>query len=334
MTKSNEITQNLLHPNLNFNTCSDGTPTTSLDNLLYCSTTHTIKKNILYFQSNPTFFHLKMLPLLLSFTGSDRKYSPSYNSPLHIEGLQQGVPRAFFSLGWVSQPIFMGEMLQHSDDFHLPPLYLLQHVHVFCWEGPSSMHCCRCVLTRAEEREENHLPRAADHTSFYITYNIVHFLATGKVYVQFFTHHYAQVFPYRDAFISFLLQSVTGQSQPRCRTLCLACWTSWYLHGDTPQACQASLAGIPSLTQISCPTQLAIICRLADSAPNPRSTSLMKTWIVLVSVWTSERHDTLMKYTWMLNSSDMAIQSFCYPSNSPSAKHMLLKFSGIYLSQR
>lgn len=118
----------------------------------------------------------------------------------------------------------MGEMLQHSDHFRHPLLNLLQQFYIFCWEAPSSMHCCRWVLTRAEESRENHLPRPADHASFYTTYLIVHFLATGKVYVQFFTHHYHQTFPYRDALIS------------------------------------SSLAG---------------------TALNPKSTSLMKTWIIL-----------------------------------------------------
>lgn len=148
----------------------------------------------------------------------------------------------------MSQPVFMGEMLQHSEHFH-HLLWACSNTSI-SFVGNPQAQCISAggVLTRAEQRGENHLPWPAD--LFYTAHNIVHFLATGKVYIQFIPKSFLMGMPLFNLCSSLLLGSFNPGAGP--------CAWLVELHDIYVELLlkpiRASLDGIPSLTQISCPT--------------------------------------------------------------------------------
>ncbi|KAK4827897.1 hypothetical protein QYF61_022320 [Mycteria americana] len=110
--------------NLTLKVSRDGASTTSLGNLCQCFTTFIIKNFFLISSLNLPSFTLKPLPLVLSQQALPKRLKGCNKVSPGASLLQAEQPQ-------LSQPFFIGEVLQPSDLFCSPPLDLLQQVHVF-----------------------------------------------------------------------------------------------------------------------------------------------------------------------------------------------------------
>ena len=105
-----------------------------LGNLFQCLTTFTV--NNFFLISNLPSFSLKPLPLVLSLHALVNSPSPAFlEAPLQVlEYCNQVSPQPSLLRAeqhQLSQPVFIGVVLQPSDHLCGPPLDLLQQVHVF-----------------------------------------------------------------------------------------------------------------------------------------------------------------------------------------------------------
>ena len=114
---------------LTLNTSKDWTSTTSPDNLFQCLTTLIIKNFFLMSRLNLPSFSLKPLPLVLSLQALVKcLVMQCLEIPFKYWKVARKSLRS--SLLWteqhqLSQPLFIGEMFQPSDNFHGLPLDLL-----------------------------------------------------------------------------------------------------------------------------------------------------------------------------------------------------------------
>ncbi|KAK4810711.1 hypothetical protein QYF61_007685 [Mycteria americana] len=146
------------------------------------------KKFLPYIQSTSTLFQFKTIAPCTVTTGLvlEGCYKVSQEPSL----LQAEQPQ-------LSQPVLIGEVLQHSDHFRSPPLDSLQQVHVLLVLRAPELDAVLQVRSYQSRVEgQNHLPRPAGHASFDAAQDTVGLLGcerTLPTHAQLFIHQYPQV---------------------------------------------------------------------------------------------------------------------------------------------
>ncbi|KAK4821202.1 hypothetical protein QYF61_015770 [Mycteria americana] len=94
------------------------------------------------------------------------------------------------------QPVLIGEVLQPSGHFHVPPLDLLQQLHVLLVLRAPELDVVLQVRSHQSRAEwQNHLPRPAGHASVDAAQDTVGLLGCERTllaHVQLFIHQYPQ----------------------------------------------------------------------------------------------------------------------------------------------
>lgn len=212
-----------------FSSSKDGASTASLGNLFHCLTTFIVKNALLIsnvnlllclirFISNPNLsLHalVKRLTLYLF-------YKPS----LSIESLQLGLPRASLESKQppLSQPLFIGEMLQPPDNPCGSPLHQLQPWLFFLMLRALELNTVlKLESHKNREQRENHLLQSSGHAAYDAAQYMIGFLGCNHVlaaHVQFFICVYPQVLLHRITFSPFIPRpyylAVKQQREQRC----------------------------------------------------------------------------------------------------------------------
>ncbi|KAK4826482.1 hypothetical protein QYF61_009478 [Mycteria americana] len=243
--------------NLTLNVSRDGASATSLGNLSQCLTTLIVKHFFLKSSLNLPSFSLKPLLLVLSQQALLKILKGCYKVSPEPSLLQAEQPP-------LSQPFFIGEVLQPSDHLRGFPLDPLQQLHVFpVLRAPELEAALQVGSHQSRAEEQNHLPQPAGHASFDAAQDIVGCLGcecTLSAHVQLFIHQYPQS-------LSSGLPSIT--SSPSL-TLHLALLNLMRFTGAHFLSLSRSLLDdILSLRRVNRTTQLGVIWKLAEGALNP-----------------------------------------------------------------
>ncbi|KAK4830718.1 hypothetical protein QYF61_013168 [Mycteria americana] len=183
----------------------------------------------------------------------------------------------------LSQPIFVGEVLQPSDHLHGSCLDSLQQDHVLLMLGAPELDAVLQVRSHQSRVEEkNHLPQPADHVSFYAAQDTVGFLGCKCIlpaHVQFFIHQYPQVLLCRAGLNPFLPQFVwiLGIALTQVQVLAFSLVELHEVHmHPLLKPLKVHLNGIPSLSISTAPLSLVSSANLLRAHPIPLCMSLMK----------------------------------------------------------
>ncbi|KAK4810670.1 hypothetical protein QYF61_007470 [Mycteria americana] len=190
--------------NLTLNVSRDGASTTSLGNLFQCLTTLIVKNFFLKSSLNLPSLSLKPLLLVLSQQALLKILEGCYKVSPEPSLLQAEQPQ-------LSQPVFVGEVLQPSDHFCGPPLDPLQQLHVLVLRAPELDAVLQVRSHQSRAEWQNHLPRPAGHASFDAAQDTVGLLGcerTSLTHVQLFIHQYPQVLFRRAALNHIMPQPV------------------------------------------------------------------------------------------------------------------------------
>ncbi|KAK4831900.1 hypothetical protein QYF61_020047 [Mycteria americana] len=176
----------------------------------------------------------------------------------------------------LSQPVFIGKVLQLSDHLRGPPLDLLQQVHVLLMLGAPELDT---VLHTGSHRSgadrENHLPQPADHASFDAAQDMVGFPGSERTlpgHVELFINQHPQVLLLRAGLNPFSAQPafVLGIAPTHVQDLAFGlvephevCTGLFFKPVKVP------LDDIASLQHVDRSTQLGVISKLAEGALNP-----------------------------------------------------------------
>ena len=139
----------------------------------------------------------------------------------------------------LTQPAFVGEVLQPSDHLHGPSVDLLQQSHVLLVLGaPGLIAVLQLGSHKSRIEGQNHLPWSASHISLDATLDTVGFLGckcTLSAHVKSFIKWHSPILLLRAALKPFFAQPVPvlGIVWPRCRTLHLALLNFMKWHGHT-----------------------------------------------------------------------------------------------------
>ncbi|KAK4808881.1 hypothetical protein QYF61_007996 [Mycteria americana] len=176
----------------------------------------------------------------------------------------------------LSQPVFIGEVLQPSDHLHGPPLDLLQQVHVLLMLGAPQVDAVLQVGShKSGVKGQNHLPRPAGHSSFDAAQETVGFLGckhTLPGHVELLINQHPQILLRRAALNTFSAQPVfvLGIAPTQVQNFALGLVELHEVRTGPPlKPVQVPLDGIPSLQRVDCTTQLGVVGKLAEGALNP-----------------------------------------------------------------
>ncbi|KAK4828307.1 LOW QUALITY PROTEIN: hypothetical protein QYF61_025319 [Mycteria americana] len=201
--------------NLASNISRDGVPTTSLGNLFQCLTILILENFFLISNLNLPSFSLKPLTLVLSLHALVKSPSPAFLPPAGTGRLLEGLPEPSLLQAeqpQLSQPVFIGEVLQHP--YHLcgPPLGSLQQVHVLLMLGAPQLNTVLQVGSHKSGVEgQNHLPQPTSHTSFDAAQDATGFVGckcTLLGHVELLINQHPQVLLLRTALNPFSTQPV------------------------------------------------------------------------------------------------------------------------------
>ncbi|KAK4832092.1 hypothetical protein QYF61_020707 [Mycteria americana] len=315
--------------NLALNTSRDGAATTSLGNLFQGLTTLIVKNFFLISNLNLPSCSLKPLPLpcpckkslsrflVGPFQVLEGCYKVSSEPPL----LQAEQPQ-------LSQPVFIGEVLQPSDPLHGPPLDSFQQVHVLLMLGAPELNAVLRVGSHESGVEgENHLPRPAGPASFDAAQDTVGFLGckhTLPGHVELLINQHPQVLLLRAALNPFSAQPlfVLGIVLTHVQDLALGLVKVHEVPTGPPlKPVRVPLDGTPSLQRV--PTQLGLISKPAEGALNPTVHVANEDQPLRNATrhWSPLGHRAVDH-----NSLSATIQPMPYPPSGLSVKSMSLQF--------
>ncbi|KAK4829762.1 hypothetical protein QYF61_006486 [Mycteria americana] len=238
----------------------------------------------------------------------------------------------------LSQPVFIGEVLQPSDHFHGPPLDSLQQVHVLLMLGAPELDTVLQVGWHKSRVEgENHHPRPAGHASFDAAQDTVDFLGCKRTllsHVELLIDQHPQVLLLRAALNPFSTQPVfvLGIAPTHVQDLALGLFELHEVHTVPPlKPVKVPLDGIPSLQHVDRTTQLGVIGKLAEGALNPTvhvtNKDVKQRWSQHRPLRNATHHWSPLGYQAIdRNSLSVTIQPIPYPLSGPSVKSMSLQF--------
>ncbi|KAK4827563.1 hypothetical protein QYF61_019187 [Mycteria americana] len=319
------------HPTWPWNTSRGGASTTSLDDLFQCLTTLIVKNLILISNLNLPTFSLKPLPLVLS---------PHALAPFTCWKAARRSPRSLLQAEQpqLSQPVFVGEVLQPSGHLHGPPLDLLQQLHVLLMLRPPELHAVLQMGSHKSGVEgQNHLPQPAGHASFDAAQDTVGFLGckcTLPGHVELLINQHPHVLLLRAALNPFSAQPVfvLGIALTHVQDLALGFVELHEVHTGPPlKPVRVPLDGIPPLQHVDCTTQLGVVGKLAEGALNATVHVADKDVKQHRSQYrplrNATRHWSPLGYRAVdRNSLSVTIQPIPYPPSGPSVKSTSLQF--------
>ncbi|KAK4818782.1 hypothetical protein QYF61_019128, partial [Mycteria americana] len=238
----------------------------------------------------------------------------------------------------LSQPVFIGEVLQPSDHFCGPSLDSLQQVHVLLMLGAPEQDAVLQVGSHESRVEgENHLPRPPGHACFDAVQDKVGFVGckcTLPGHVELLINQHAQVLLLRAALNPFSTQPVfvLWIVPTHAQDLALGLAELHEVRTGPPlKPVNVPLDGIPSLQRVDHTTQLGVIGKLAEGALNPTVHVTDKDVKWCQSQYRPLRNDTchwcpLGHQAIDRNSLSVAIQPIPYPPSGPSITSMSLQF--------
>ncbi|KAK4826701.1 hypothetical protein QYF61_010916 [Mycteria americana] len=287
--------------NLALNISRDGASTTSLGNLVQCLSTLIVKNFFLFKATTPCPITIgpckKSLSSFLVLEGC-------YKVFLEPSLLQAEQPQ-------LSQPVFIGEVLQPSDHLHGSPLDLFQQVCVLLMLGAPELDAalqdmvgflgCKCTLPG---------------------------------HVELLINQHPQVLLLRAALNPFSAQPVfvLGIAPTQVQYLALDLVELHEVRMGPPlKPVKVLLDCIPSLQQVDRTTQLGVVGKLAEGALNPTvhvaDKDVKQHWSQYRPLRNATRHWSPLGHQAVeCNSLSATIQPIPYPPSGPSVRSMSLQF--------
>ncbi|KAK4828356.1 hypothetical protein QYF61_026017 [Mycteria americana] len=220
--------------------CSrDGDSTTSLGSLFQCLITLSVKKNFLISSLNLPWRNLRPFPLVLWLVVVEsNKVSPQ---PPFLQAKQSQLP----------QPLLRRLLLQTLHQLCCPSLHTLQHLNIPLVVGGPKLNTVF--------EGQDHFPSPAGHAIFDTSQDAIGFL--GRL---------GTLLAHIQAAVNKHPQRCHGVAVAQVQDLALGLVESHTIDlGPSIQPVQVPLQSLPTLQQINTPTQLGVICKLAESALDP-----------------------------------------------------------------
>ncbi|KAK4822675.1 hypothetical protein QYF61_019042 [Mycteria americana] len=231
--------------------------------------------------SNSTLFQFKAItPCPIATCPCKKSLSSFLVGPLQaVEGCYKVSPEPSLLQAkqpQLSQPVFIGVVLQPSDHLCGPPLDSLQQVHVLLMLGTPEPNAVLQVGSHESRVEgENHLPRPAGHASFDAAQDTVGLLGckhTLPGHVELLINQHPWVLLLRAALNPFSAQPVfvLWIAPTHVQDLALGFVELHELHTGPPlKPVKVPLDGIPSVQHVDRTTQVGVIGKPAEGALNP-----------------------------------------------------------------
>ncbi|KAK4823457.1 hypothetical protein QYF61_002293 [Mycteria americana] len=235
----------------------------------------------------------------------------------------------------LSQPVFIGEVLQPSDHLRGPPLDSLQQVDVLLMLGAPELNAVLQAGSRKSRIEgQNHLPQPAGHASFDAAQDTVGFLGCKRTlpgHVELLINQHPEVLLLRATLNPFSAQPVfvLGIAPTHVQDLALGLCE---VHTGPPlKPVKVPLDGIPSHQCVNRTTQLGVVGRLAEGALDPTvhvtDKDVKQHWSQYQPLRNATCHWSPLGHRAVdHNSLSATIQPIPYPPSGPSIRSISLQF--------
>ncbi|KAK4826520.1 hypothetical protein QYF61_010017 [Mycteria americana] len=174
------------------------------------------------------------------------------------------------------QPLLIRLLLQTLHQLRCPSLDTLQHLNVsLVVRGPKLNTGFEVRPHQGRVQGHDHFPSPAGHTIFDTSQDAIGFLGclgTLLAHIQGAVNHHPQVLFHQAAFQPLFPKPVAlhGVAVAQVQDLALGLAERHTTDlGPLTQPVQVPLQSLPPLQQINTPTQLGVICKLAEGALNP-----------------------------------------------------------------
>ncbi|KAK4830406.1 hypothetical protein QYF61_010937 [Mycteria americana] len=174
------------------------------------------------------------------------------------------------------QPLLTRLLLQTLHQLRCPSLDTLQHLHVsLVVRGPKLNTVFEVRPHQCRVQGHDHFPSPAGHAIFDTSQDAVGFLGhlgTLLAHIQVAVNKHPQVLFCRAAFQPLFPKPVVlhGVAAAQVQDLALGLVKPYTIDlGPSIQPVQVPLQSLPTFQQINTPTQLGVICKLAESALDP-----------------------------------------------------------------
>ncbi|KAK4820465.1 LOW QUALITY PROTEIN: hypothetical protein QYF61_027747 [Mycteria americana] len=255
------------------NTSRDGDSTTSLGSLCQCLTTLSVQKFFLISSLNLPWCNLRPFPLVLSLITWEKRLNT------HVATTSFQVVVESNKVSPQPPPLQFPQLLLirlTCQQFHCPSLDTLQQLKVsLVVRGPKPKTAFEVRPHQCQVQGDHRFPTPAGHTIFDTSQDAIGFfghLGTLPAHIQLAVDQHPQVLFHQAAFQPLFPKPVALHgvvvTQVQDPALSLVEPHTVGL-GPSIQPVQVPLQSLPLLKQINTPTQLGVVCKLAEGALDP-----------------------------------------------------------------